>query len=266
MIVLGIDPGYQICGYGLIRHDKENSYIHAGYIQLNKFEGNARLKYLQEMLFEIIDRYKPDVAAVEGIFVAKNSLTTIKLAKVLGVVLCALATKNITCYEYSPASVKLSVTGTGKALKNKIRSCVAQAVNMPTLIKQDAYDALSLALCHVKETLAHSSPIEGKILQTPEGLIVFEERYTKFQYDFCMAQKYAHDSTILLWLFKYKSCIYAFHCNKQRKIFEQLIKSNIGPKLSFQISWSYLEAPTRDLSSIKGIGPRTLTKIRHLVN
>lgn len=150
MIILGIDPGSQICGYGILQ--MENKKIIAAGCDIIRTGNSAvlgkRLTCIYKKIIEVIDEYKPDVAAVETIFYGKNIKSAFTLGHARGVVMLALAQRNITVYEYSPREVKKSVVGNGNASKEQVEYMVKKIIKLKSEPpSSDATDALAVALC-----------------------------------------------------------------------------------------------------------------------
>ncbi len=152
MIILGIDPGSVICGYGVVEKiGNEIRLIEYGVIEAKKIniEFNARLKEIFNRLKEVVERNKPDAAAFESIFYSKNPQSLIKLshARAVAVLTCALA--DLPIAEYSAREVKKSVTGRGAAGKEQVQFMVKTLLNIKETPQFfDATDALAVAICH----------------------------------------------------------------------------------------------------------------------
>ena len=151
MIILGIDPGIAIVGYGVISSDGvKQKLIATGIIETpaDHFV-NERLKIIYDDLNEIIKMYKPTEVAIEELFFNTNSKTAIGVAEARGVILLCAKQNNLTIAEYTPIQVKNSVTGNGRAEKIQVQSMVKTILGLSSIPKpDDAADALALALCH----------------------------------------------------------------------------------------------------------------------
>lgn len=149
-IILGIDPGTRITGYGIIAVDNALEPLDFGCIRLPpKLELPARLLILYESLEKLLEKYEPNAVAVETQFVYKNVQIAIKLGMARGMVLLAAAKKNIPVFEYAPKKAKLAIVGTGSASKTQVQKMVQLLLKLPTLPEpEDAADALALAVCH----------------------------------------------------------------------------------------------------------------------
>jgi len=150
-IILGIDPGTLVMGYGLV-HIQNNklSLIALGVIKLDKYDEHSdRLKMIFERVVGLIEEYKPDELAIEAPFFGKNVQSMLKLGRAQGVAIAAALSKNIPMTEYSPKKIKMSVTGNGNASKEQVAGMLESLLNFKRDDKYlDATDALGAAVCH----------------------------------------------------------------------------------------------------------------------
>ncbi|WP_317898685.1 crossover junction endodeoxyribonuclease RuvC [Aurantibacillus circumpalustris] len=150
-IILGIDPGTIVMGYGLL-HIKNNvlSPIGIGVIKLDKYDDHAiRLKKIFERTVGIIEEFKPDELAIEAPFFGKNVQSMLKLGRAQGVAIAAALSKNLPITEYSPKKIKMSITGNGNASKEQVAAMLSQILGLKNEHEYfDATDALGAALCH----------------------------------------------------------------------------------------------------------------------
>ncbi len=151
MVILGIDPGTAICGYGLVK--KENyrfKLIDYGVITTPANMSLAeRLVRVYDGVTTLIEEYKPEEMAVEELFFNNNAKTALSVGHARGVVLLAGAHKGIPIYEYTPLQVKQGIVGYGRADKQQIQFMVKTMLNMAVIPKpDDAADALAIAICH----------------------------------------------------------------------------------------------------------------------
>lgn len=150
MIILGIDPGSHVCGYGILQLEN-NRIVAAGcdVIKINStLELAERLAVIYSEIDQVIDEYKPDIAAVETIFYGKNIKSAFTLGHARGAILLALAQRKIKIVEYSPREVKKSVVGNGNASKEQVEYMVKKILKINIKPEtQDATDALANALC-----------------------------------------------------------------------------------------------------------------------
>ena len=154
-IILGIDPGTLVMGYGIIHvENKIIRTIGMGIIKLEKFEEHAlRLQKIFERTLGIIEEYKPDELAIEAQFFGKNVQSMLKLGRAQGVAIAAALSKKIPVTEYSPKKIKMSITGNGNASKEQVAGMLVQILGIKKDQKYlDATDALGAALCHYYQT------------------------------------------------------------------------------------------------------------------
>ncbi|MBN2514474.1 MAG: crossover junction endodeoxyribonuclease RuvC [Deltaproteobacteria bacterium] len=151
MIVLGIDPGSQTTGYGVVERKRQGiTYISHGEIKANKKEPfSTSLKNIYNNLNEIINKFSPDAIALEDIFYGKNIKSLIKLGHVRGVAILAASQSDIPIFEYTPLEVKKAVVGYGRAEKSQVQKMVKAILKLNELPPADASDALAVAICHI---------------------------------------------------------------------------------------------------------------------
>lgn len=151
-IILGIDPGTRIMGYGVIRvKDNQLSVIRYGIINLTKYPNQAlKLKRIAERVNELIESYMPDEVALEAPFFGKNVQSMLKLGRAQGVAMATALVKGIPIAEYAPRRIKQAVTGSGTASKEQVAAMLKSILNFKPEkdIKLDATDALGVAVCH----------------------------------------------------------------------------------------------------------------------
>lgn len=153
MIILGIDPGYGIVGFGVV--EKTNSKLRTiayGAIETPKVSRfPVRLKFIGEKIAELIEIYRPDAVAVEELFFQNNQKTAIMVAEARGVVLYTAESSGTPLYEYTPMQIKQAVTGFGRADKKQIQQMVKLLLGLETVPKpDDAADALAVAVTHAQ--------------------------------------------------------------------------------------------------------------------
>jgi crossover junction endodeoxyribonuclease RuvC len=150
-IILGIDPGTIIMGYGLIHVKGKNmELINFGVLHLSKYNDHAtKLKTIFEKTLHLIDNYHPDHLAIEAPFFGKNVQSMLKLGRAQGVAMAAGLYRNIPIFEYSPKKIKQSITGNGNASKEQVARMMQTLLNIGELPKDlDATDGLAAAVCH----------------------------------------------------------------------------------------------------------------------
>ncbi len=149
MIILGIDPGSCITGYGIIEtHASRYKYVASGCIRTKGEEVCDKLYQIYEKLSTIIGQYRPDQAAIEKIFFKNNVDSAFKLGQARGAAFVAVATYRIPLSEYTPRAVKKSVVGYGAADKQQVQRMMKTLLCLSALPQVDAADALAIALCH----------------------------------------------------------------------------------------------------------------------
>lgn len=148
--ILGIDPGSRVTGYGLIEvSGSRQRCVEQGVLQLGEDPIPQRLQRLFRDLRQLVERLRPDEVAMEQVFVKNNVNSALVLGQARGAAICALAgAGDGVLHEYSPASIKQAVTGSGRADKTQVQRMVRALLNLPVAPKADAADALACALCH----------------------------------------------------------------------------------------------------------------------
>lgn len=151
MVILGIDPGYAIVGYGAICISKSRFYpIGYGAILTDASQDfPARLNIIYDKMLKILNACHPNAVAVEKLYFQNNQKTAIQVAEARGVILLAAKREGIPIYEYTPLQVKTAVTGYGKAKKNQVMEMTKKLLNLEEVPKpDDTADALAIAICH----------------------------------------------------------------------------------------------------------------------
>ena len=152
-LALGIDPGTATTGYGLVRIEPDGSLVAVKYgVLLTPKESNAsaRLVMLYDQLRYVLDEYKPQLAAVEKLFFARNVTTALAVGQARGVVMLAIEQAGIEVFEYTPKEVKNAVAGYGGADKRQVQEMVRALLQLDSIPKpDDAADALAIAITHL---------------------------------------------------------------------------------------------------------------------
>ncbi|MFS2032708.1 crossover junction endodeoxyribonuclease RuvC [Polaromonas sp. CT11-55] len=152
MRILGIDPGLQTSGFGVVDVDGPHlRYVASGTIKtthLERADLPGRLKVLFEGVCEVVERYQPDAASVEIIFVNVNPQATLLLGQARGACITALVSRELSVAEYTALQLKKAVAGYGKAGKAEVQEMVMRLLKLPSLPGKDAADALGLAITH----------------------------------------------------------------------------------------------------------------------
>lgn len=150
-IILGIDPGTSLTGYGLIHIKKKKMImIQMGVINLTKLSSHElKLKKIFDRTLNLIDEYKPDELAIEAPFFGKNVQSMLKLGRAQGVAMSAGLYRNIPIFEYAPKKIKMAITGKGTSSKQQVASMLKSILNITEMPKNlDASDGLAAAVCH----------------------------------------------------------------------------------------------------------------------
>jgi crossover junction endodeoxyribonuclease RuvC len=163
-IILGIDPGTIVMGYGVIRILGNKPQVETlGILQLNKFEDHyLRLSKIFERVTGLIDEYHPGERAIEAPFFGKNVQSMLKLGRAQGVAISAALNRQIPIFEYAPLKIKMSITGNGNASKEQVAGMLQHFLHIPDenmLPQMDATDGLAAAVCHFFQT---NNPVQEK--------------------------------------------------------------------------------------------------------
>jgi crossover junction endodeoxyribonuclease RuvC len=152
MRILGIDPGLQTSGFGVVDVEGQHlRYVASGTIKtthLERADLPGRLKVLFEGVCEVVERYQPDAASVEIVFVNVNPQATLLLGQARGACITALVSRELSVAEYTALQLKKAVAGYGKAGKAEVQEMVMRLLKLPSLPGKDAADALGLAITH----------------------------------------------------------------------------------------------------------------------
>lgn len=149
-IILGIDPGSRVTGYGLVKlHNNKTQYVGSGCIRVEDKSLPNRLHNVFVGVSEIIKQYQPDEFAIEQVFMSKNADSALKLGQARGAAIVAATSQGIDVYEYSAKQIKQSVVGKGNASKAQVQHMVQYLMHLNKKPQSDAADALAVALCHI---------------------------------------------------------------------------------------------------------------------
>lgn len=151
MIILGIDPGYAIVGYGVLSYDGNKfKAIEYGAITTDaSMKMEDRLKSIYDDLNTVIERTSPDFMAIEELFFNSNQKTAINVAQARGVLLLSALNHGVKIFEYTPLQVKQAVAGYGRADKNQVQQMVKLLLSLDKVPKpDDTADAIAIAICH----------------------------------------------------------------------------------------------------------------------
>jgi len=156
-IILGIDPGTNVMGYGLIKvTDNKPEMLTMGILQLNKYEDHyLRLHKIFDRTLSLIEEYLPDEFAIEAPFFGKNVQSMLKLGRAQGTAIAAALSRDLPIFEYAPLKIKMAITGNGRASKEQVADMLRRELKIPAealLPQMDATDGLAAALCHYLQT------------------------------------------------------------------------------------------------------------------
>ncbi|WP_440864372.1 crossover junction endodeoxyribonuclease RuvC [Symbiopectobacterium purcellii] len=160
-LILGIDPGSRITGYGIIRQQgRQLSYVGSGCIRTGVDDLPTRLKLIYAGVSEIITQFQPDCLAIEQVFMAKNADSALKLGQARGVAIVAGVNRGLPIFEYAARQVKQTVVGTGAAEKSQVQHMVRTLLKLSANPQADAADALAIAIthCHLSQNLTRIGP------------------------------------------------------------------------------------------------------------
>jgi len=159
-IILGIDPGTAVMGYGLVKETGSKiELISLGVIKMEGIDDHMlKLQRIFEKTVALIDNYKPDCLAIEAPFYGKNIQVMLKLGRAQGVAMAAALSRNVVITEYAPRKIKQAITGNGNAAKEQVAAMLQNLLNFketPDFL--DATDGLAVAVCHSFQRLTNSS-------------------------------------------------------------------------------------------------------------
>jgi crossover junction endodeoxyribonuclease RuvC len=149
--IIGIDPGSQCTGVGIVDADSTGRATHVFHGALHLLDNPSfaqRLKQIFVELGAIIDQHRPDEVAIERVFMAKNADSALKLGQARGAALCAAVSRDLAVTEYAPKEIKNAIVGTGSADKRQVQHMVRMLLKIPEALQGDAADALAIALTH----------------------------------------------------------------------------------------------------------------------
>lgn len=169
MVILGIDPGYAIIGYGVIRAQsgRYQPLEHGAVVTRSGENFNRRLEIIYDSIASVIEQWKPDAVSIEKLFFQNNQKTAIGVAEARGVILLAAQKAGLEVFEYTPLQVKMAVTGYGQAQKPQVMEMTRRLLCLKEVPKpDDTADALAMAICHGQ---AAGSLLRRTMLRTVQG-------------------------------------------------------------------------------------------------
>lgn len=148
-IILGIDPGSKITGYGIIKLGPQKfEFVDCGVIRTKDESAAQKCHYIFSEIQGVLSLHKPDESAVEEVFMNVNVNSALKLGQARGAILAAIASHQVAVHEYSPRRIKQAIVGYGGADKNQIQQMIKVLLNLKQVPTTDAADALAVAICH----------------------------------------------------------------------------------------------------------------------
>jgi crossover junction endodeoxyribonuclease RuvC len=148
-IILGIDPGSRVTGYGVIKEQDGNlHYIDSGCIRTGEGELSQKLLQIFNGICQLMEEFNPNEGAIEQVFMHQNPSSALKLGHARGAAMVACASHRVLMSEYSPREIKQSIVGYGAAQKDQVKHMVTQLLGLNKAPQSDAADALAIAICH----------------------------------------------------------------------------------------------------------------------
>ncbi|MAZ77115.1 MAG: crossover junction endodeoxyribonuclease RuvC [Legionellaceae bacterium] len=162
-VILGIDPGSRITGYGLVRvANNRPLYIASGCVRVNTDDFSQRLQQIFQGIREVINQYHPDEVAIEQVFMHQNANSAIKLGQARGVAIVAATDLNVPLSEYAARQIKQAVVGYGGADKVQVQQMIKALLNLSDVPQSDAADALAVAVCHAQMRVSRIRQVAKK--------------------------------------------------------------------------------------------------------
>ncbi|KMK51977.1 Holliday junction resolvase [[Actinobacillus] muris] len=183
-IILGIDPGSRVTGYGVIRQmGRQLDYLGSGAIRTAVDDLPSRLKRIYAGVSEIIQQFQPDMFAIEQVFMAKNADSALKLGQARGTAIVAAVNHDLPVFEYAARLVKQTVVGIGSADKVQVQEMVTRILHLSAKPQADAADALAIAITHA-HSMQHSLRVAAQTTQAVSSekeqiLALMKTRYSR---------------------------------------------------------------------------------------
>lgn len=150
-IILGIDPGSRLTGFGLVENlgNAKVRYISSGCVRISSTQIGEKLHTIFEGISQLMEKFHPTEVGVESVFMHRNAMSALKLGQARGSAIAAAAHYSAEIFEYSPREIKKSVVGYGAASKEQVQQMVCRLLQLSSAPQADASDALAVALCHI---------------------------------------------------------------------------------------------------------------------
>ena len=149
--ILGIDPGSRFTGFGVLDFEGDRpAYVASGTIGSPDGTFPERLRKIFEAVGEIVEQYRPDIVAIESVFMARNAGSALKLGHARSAALCATFAFDVEVFEYAPREIKQAVVGTGSASKEQVQHMVKRLLSLRDPLQTDESDGLAIAICHAQ--------------------------------------------------------------------------------------------------------------------
>lgn len=163
--ILGIDPGSRLTGFGVLDCQLDSAtYVASGAVTSIDGEFKDRLRLIFNSISAIVAEYRPDVVAIESVFVAKNAGSALKLGHARSAAICATFEFDLDVFEYAPREIKQAVVGTGSASKEQVQHMVRSMLELGGDPSSDSADALATALCHANQRRLHTKLRAHKVM------------------------------------------------------------------------------------------------------
>ena len=162
MRIIGLDPGSRITGIGIIEGDR---LVHAEALRLGDGPMPIRLGLIFERVQALVAEYRPEIAAVETVFMSRNPQAAIKLGQARGAAVCAVVQAGLDVHEYAPRAIKQAIVGRGGAAKEQVQHMIRILLKLDRAPGEDASDALAVALCHLHTAQTRSRLPAGLVLR-----------------------------------------------------------------------------------------------------
>ena len=163
--ILGIDPGSRLTGFGVLDCVGDRAtYVASGAVNTIEGEFTDRIKLIYKSVNALVTEYRPEVVAIETVFIARNAGSTLKLGHARSAAICATFEFDLDVFEYAPREIKQAVVGTGSATKDQVQHMVRSMLELDGDPSSDAADALATALCHANQRRLHGALRAHKVM------------------------------------------------------------------------------------------------------